>query len=365
MKIAMIGQKGIPAKSGGVEKHVEEISTRLVRQGYDVTVYCRSTYIDKNMNEYKGVKIKVIKTIDNKNLDAIVYTYRALKDALSNNFDVIHFHAIGPASLAFIPALKGKKVVVTVHGLDWQRGKWGRFAKLYLKFGEHITGKYATKIITVSKGLREYFIKKYKRKEEDVEFIPNGVEINELQEPNLIKRYGLDKGNYILFLARLVPEKGAHYLIQAYNQIKTDKKLVIAGGSSYTDGYVEKLIELANNNKNIIFTGNVQGKLKAELYSNCYVYVLPSDIEGMPLTLLEAMSYDVPCLTSNIRENLDVIQNGKYGFSFNMGDIQDLESKLKDLFSKKIIYNTHSPKTLVENEYNWDNICSHYFKVIN
>jgi len=265
MKIAMIGQKGIPAKSGGIEKHVEEMATRLVEQGHEVTVYCRNTYMEDNMKEYKGVTIKTIKTINSKSLDAIVYSLKATVDSLFHDYEIYNYHAIGPASLSFIPKIFGKKVVVTVHGLDWQRKKWGKFGRIYLKFGEFITGHYADKIISVSENLTEYFIKKYNRREENVIFIPNGVRIESEIAPNEIKKFGLNRNEYILFLARLVPEKGAHYLIEAYKKLRTDKKLVIAGGTSFSDDYVEKLNELAENNNNIIFTGNVGGKLLAEL----------------------------------------------------------------------------------------------------
>ncbi|MDP4142961.1 MAG: glycosyltransferase family 4 protein [Bacillota bacterium] len=356
MKIAMIGQKGIPAKDGGVERHVEEIATRLAQQKHEITVYCRSTYMNNEIDVYKGVNLKNIKTIDNKNLDAIVYTFKSTMDALNKGFDAFHYHAIGPASLCFIPSLKKKKVIVTVHGLDWQRAKWGKFAKLYLKFGEYMTGKYATKIISVSENLREYFIEKYHRKEEDVIFIPNGVNMCNPEQPELIKNYSLEKDNYILFLARLVPEKGVHYLIEAYNQLNTYKKLVIAGGTSFTEDYLEKLMVLANNNPNIIFTGNVDGKLKNELYSNCYIYVLPSDIEGMPLTLLEAMSYKKCCLVSNIPENINVIKDN--GAVFEKSSIEDLKEKIELLLDneERVREKGLNAYKDISQNYNWSQI---------
>lgn len=360
MKIAMIGQKGIPATSGGVEKHVEEITTRLVKQGHEVTVYCRSTYMhDISLHEYKGVRLKIIKTINNKNLDAIVYSFKATISALKEGYDVYNYHAIGPASLSFIPKIFGKKVIVTVHGLDWKRQKWGKFAKIYLKFGEWVTGKFANNIISVSENLKDYFIKQYNRKEEDVVFIPNGVNIYPTQEPDLIKDYGLYKDGYILFLSRLVPEKGAHYLIEAYNQIHTNKKLVIAGGTSFTDDYIRKLKKSAKNNKNIIFTGNVNGKLKGELYSNCYLYVLPSDIEGMPLTLLEAMSYKRGCLVSDIAENKSVIKEN--GFIFKKSDVSTLAKKMDILLYSSDLVNRSGKDAFkdISDNYKWENIiCS-------
>lgn len=358
MKIAMIGQKGIPALSGGVERHVEEIASRLVKKGHEVTVYCRSTYGEYEGDKYNGVILKNIDTIENKNLNAIIYAYKATIDALRDNYDIIHYHAIGPGSLCFIPRIKKRKVVVTIHGLDWMRDKWGTFGKAYLKLGERISGKYANKIISVSKNLREYIVEKYNRSNEDVIFIPNGVNITEPMEANEIKKYGLDKDNYILFLARLVPEKGAHYLIEAYKRIKTDKKLVIAGGSSFTDDYVNKLKAKALENKNIVFTGNVSGRLLTELYSNCCFYVLPSDIEGMPITLLEAMSFKKCSLVSSIPENTEVIENDRYGMTFKKSDVVDLQNKLLYLI-ENIEYTKEKGEMAYSNivdRYSWDTI---------
>ena len=365
MKIAMIGQKGIPAKSGGVARHVEEIAKRLAAMQQSVTVYRRSTYEGESIDTYEGINIREIKTIDNKNLDAIVYTYKATLDAIKNKFDIIHYHAIGPASLCFMPKFKGIKTVVTVHGLDWQRGKWGRLGKAYLKLGEHVTGKRADKIITVSENLKYYFLEKYKRKEEDIFFLPNGVNFTEPKSPNIIRDFGLEGNQYILFLARLVPEKGAHYLIEAYNKLHTDKKLVIAGGASYTDSYVEELKKLGQVNKNVIFTGKVSGDLLKELYSNCYFYVLPSDIEGMPLTVLEAMSFGKCCLVSDIPENSAVISSETIGETFKHSDIYDLSRKLnfllnnEELVSRKGEYS----KGIIENNYNWDMIAENTLNV--
>jgi glycosyltransferase involved in cell wall biosynthesis len=360
MKIAMIGQKGIPAASGGVEKHVEEMAIRLVQQGHEVTVYCRNTYITENQKEYRGVKLVTIGTIPSKSLDAIIYTFKATMHSLFKRYDVYHYHALGPASLSFIPKIFRKKVVVTVHGLDWEREKWDKFATCYLKFGEFITGHFADKIVSVSKNLTGYFMDKYKRTKEDVVFIPNGVNIENSLIPSEIKKLGLDQDGYILFLARLVPEKGAHYLIEAFNMLSTDKKLVIAGGTSFSDDYVENLNKLAENNKNIIFTGNVQGELLTELYSNCTLYVLPSDIEGMPLTLLEALSYGKKVLVSDIIENLSVIEDIDNCYSFRKSDVTNLCEKIKSILTDSREHNSEEIIKIIEEQYSWKNVVEKY-----
>lgn len=356
MKIAMIGQKGIATGAGGVERHVEEIAIRLAKEGHKVTVYYRSTFLDKDIKVYRGVELKKIKTINIRSLDAIIYTFKATINSLITGYDIYHYHALGPASLSFIPKLFGKKVIVTVHGLDWQRKKWGKFGKCYLKFGEFITGKFAHNVISVSNNLREYFIEKYEnRNEKNTLFIPNGVNREEKLKPNIIKEYGLYEDNYILYLGRLVPEKGIHYLIEAYNKIQCNTKLVIAGGSSFTDNYIKALEFLSKQDKNIIFTGNVSGDLLRELYSNCLFYILPSDIEGMPLSILEALSYGKYCLVSDIKENVGVINSDILGSTFKNSNVDDLREKILDIITKKLYMGKEKERQKnIEEKYNWD-----------
>ena len=356
MKIAMIGHKRIPSKEGGVEVVVEELSTRLVQRGHIVEVYNRkgknvqdknADKENKNLREYRGVKIINIPTINKKGIDALLYSILATIRALFRNYDVIHFHAEGPCAMLWLPHFFGIRTVATIHGLDWQRAKWGGLATKYIKLGEKIAAKYADEIIVLSKGVEKYFKETYNR---DTNFIPNGVNKPTIREANIIKqKYCLEKDSYILFLARIVPEKGLHYLIKAYNQINTDKKLVIAGGASHTNDYLNKIKEMVKDNPNIIMTGFVQGKELDELYSNCYLYCLPSDIEGMPISLLEAMSYGCNCLVSDIEENRQIAEN--YGTYFKKGNIEDLKEKLKQLLKNT---QKNISKLEIINKYNWE-----------
>ena len=359
MKIAMIGHKRIPSREGGVEIVVEELSTRLVKMGHQVDVYNRkgNNVADKNIKtkkikNYKGVNIITIPTINKKGLDALIYSFFASIVASFKKYDCLHYHAEGSCAMLWIPHLFRKRIVVTIHGLDWQRAKWGGFATKYIKFGEKLAAKYADEIIVLSKGVQKYFKDTYNR---DTNFIPNGVNIPEIKEPNIIKeKYNLNGNDYILFLARIVPEKGLHYLIDAYNQLNTDKKLVIAGGASHTNDYYKEIQEKVKGNKNIIMTGFVQGKELEELYSNCYLYCLPSDIEGMPISLLEAMSYGKNCLVSDIEENTQVC--GEYGHTFKKGDVQDLKEKLDSLLKEDKLIDSNILKNYVIEKYNWDKI---------
>ena len=229
--------------------------------------------------------------------------------------------------MMWIPKLFGKKCIATIHGLDHQRAKWGKFASWYIRTGEKCAVRFADELIVLSRDVQKYFQDTYNR---ETVFIPNGVSaVNPVPAEEITGLYGLHKDDYILFLGRVVPEKGEKYLIEAYKSLKTDKKLVIAGGASDTGAYLQELRELAGEEPNIIFTGFVQGRVLEELYSNAYIYVLPSDLEGMPLSLLEAMSYGNCCLTSDIPECADVL--GEYGLTFPRGDVPTLRELLRQL----------------------------------
>ena len=362
MKIAMIGQKGIPSRQGGVEIHVEELAAGLVDAGNQVDVYCRRHYCKNRVKEYRGIHLIYIPTITTKHLDAIVYTFLATLVALGRGYDVFHYHACGPSSLCWIPKLFGKKVVCTTHGLDWKRAKWGAFGQDYLKFGEKIIGKYSNEIIVLNDPMKDYFHDTYGRK---TNVIPNGVESPTILEPSLIQeKWGLTRNSYILFLGRLVPEKGIHYLIEAYQKLNTDKKLVIAGGSSHSDDYVERLAAMSIDNDNIIMTGFVSGQLLEELYSNALLYVLPSDVEGLPISLLEAMSYERCCLISDIKENSTTAKG--YAFEFQHGKSLSLYEQLKKIIEMPLSEVEHKGQeaaAYVLHTYRWQAVVDQTMKV--
>lgn len=334
LNIVMLGHKRMPSHEGGVEVVVEELSTRLVRLGHTVTCLNRSghhvsgsEFDGQKMDTYKGVRLKSVFTINRRGFAAATSSVLGTVCAAFGRYDVVHFHAEGSAFMCWLPKLFGKRVVVTVHGLDHRRAKWGRFARWYIMQGEKSAVKYADEIIVLSRGTQRYFLDTYGRR---TVYIPNGVTQRPCRPAEQItEKWGLEKDGYILFLGRIVPEKGIHYLIKAFKKIKTDKKLVLAGGSSDTNGYLKRLRELAQGDDRILFTGFVQGRVKHELYSNAYAYCLPSDLEGMPLSLLEAMSYGNCCLTSDIGECTEIV--GDKALTFKKGDVEDLRSKLQGL----------------------------------
>jgi len=361
LNIAMLGHKRIPSREGGIEIVVEELSTRMVKLGHRVTCFNRkghhvsgSEFDVNQLSEYKGVKLKAVWTLDKKGLAAMTSSLSAAIKAAFGKYDVVHFHAEGPCAMLWLPKLFGKRCIATIHGIDWQRAKWGGFASKYIKFGEKVAAKYADEIIVLSESVQKYFMDIYGRK---TVFIPNGVKRPVIREPRLIKeKFGLEKDSYILFLGRLVPEKGISYLIEAFKQIDTDKKLVIAGGSSDTNGFLRDLKKLAKDDEKIIFTGFVQGQLLEELYSNAYVYVLPSDLEGMPLSLLEAMSYGNCCVVSDIAECAEVVEDK--AVVFRKSNVEQLREKLQDLCEhpEKVQSYKNSASDFICQKYNWDDV---------
>lgn len=361
LNIAMLGQKHVPSREGGVEIVVEELSTRMVQRGHDVTCYNRKghhisgkEFDSKKLREYKGVKLKSVFTINRKGLAAMTSSlFASIKVALGR-YDVVHYHAEGPCGMLWFPRLLGKRCIATIHGIDWQRAKWNGFATKYIRFGERIAAKCADEIIVLSRHVQDYFYETYNRK---TVFIPNGVNKPEKKEADLIKdRWGLEKDSYILFLGRLVPEKGITYLLKAFRGGHADKKLVISGGSSDSEDFEKELRKLAEDDERIIFTGFTEGQELEELYSNAYIYVLPSDLEGMPLSLLEAMSYGNCCLTSDIPECTEVVEDK--AVIFKKGDIEDLRAKLQYLSDNPDIVQSYKETAsgFICNKYNWEDI---------
>lgn len=369
VSIAMIGHKVVPSRRGGIELVLTTLCPLLVKKGNKVTCYNRSK--DKVENEYinavkdnfyNGVLIKNVWTLNKRGLAALTSSFTAAICSSFGDYDIIHFHAEGPSAALWIPKIFRKRCIVTVHGLDWKREKWSKgFGAKYIKFGEKVLAKHADEIIVLSKGVQKYFEDVYKRK---THFIPNGVNKPINRNVDIIKEtWGLKKNGYYLCLSRLTEEKGIHYLIKAFNELKTDKKLVIAGDTSDTDDYVAFLKELASKNRNIIFTGFVSGKVLDELYSNTYVYILPSNIEGMPLSLLEAMSYGNCVIGSDIPEISDVIEDK--GITFKKSNVEDLRDKLEFVENNESIvsYYKKNSSSFICEKYNWDDVATETIKV--
>ena len=366
--VSMFGQKRL-SREGGVEIVVKELCTRMAQNGCDVTCYNRAghhvsgaEYDGVDKTEYDGIRQKVVPTIEKKGLAAVSSSFFAALCSAFGRYDVVHIHAEGPAFFCWLPKLFGKRVVITIHGLDWAREKWkSGFGSKFIRQGEKNAVKYADEIIVLSKGVQDYFRETYGR---ETHFIPNGVNRPEIREAKLItNKFGLEKDSYILFLGRLVPEKGIRYLVEAFKNIKTDKKLVIAGGSSDTKSFMKELKDMAKDDNRIIFTGFVQGQMLDELYSNAYIYTLPSDLEGMPLSLLEAMSYGNCCLVSDIPECAEVVEDK--ALIFKKSDVGDLRDKLQAACDhpEKVIELKKQAADFICEKYNWDEVARETMKL--
>lgn len=360
LNIAMLGHKRIPSREGGVEVVVEELSTRMVSQGHSVTCYNRgghhvsgSEFDEEKQDSYRGIRMKTVWTLDKKGLAAMTSSFFGAICAAFGKYNVVHFHAEGPCAMIWLPKLFGKRCIATIHGLDHKRAKWGKFASWYIMLGEKCAARYADEVIVLSESVQQYFWETYQRK---TVFIPNGVDSHAPAQPDMIQDMGLEPRDYILYLGRVVPEKGLHYLIEAFHGVKTNKKLIIAGGASDTGEYLESLKEQAKQDHRIEFAGFVQGRLLEELYSNAYFYVLPSDLEGMPLSLLEAMSFGNCCLVSDIPECLAVVED--HGVAFRHSDVADLQSKLQQLCDDAVLvrsYQVNAAEYICE-KYNWNEV---------
>lgn len=323
----MLGCKAVPA-GGGIERYIEHVGRRLVRKGHEVAVYCRNRYLEPGEDGwYLGMKRIFTAGIYGKYTDAVTHTLTAAMHAVRQDFDIYHVH--GSAQCFILPFLKilGRRpVVATMHALDWQGSKWGSIATYVMRNCSRIPSRFADELTAVADGVHGYFQGQYGRAGI---VIPTGVELPELREPQEILQIGLAPDNYILCVSRLVPEKGVHYLIEAYERLQTDKQLIIAGNCPYASQYERKL--RAHSSDKIRFLGFVTGRLLEELYSNAYVVVQPSELEGMSLTVLEAMSYGRCVLASDIPGNLEGLDGG--GYTFKARDSADLKEKLEHLLA--------------------------------
>ncbi len=337
MKIAMIGQKGIPARAGGIERHVEELSAELATRGHEVLVFCRSWYVWPVRN-HRSVRCIKTPTVASKHLDAIVHTFTSIVRAAYEKVDIFHIHGVGPALLAWLPKLlrPSAKVIVTFHCIDRHHQKWGVVARAMLALGERAAVIFPHATIAVSKTLETYCRMSYGT---NAKYIPNGTQVPQTDaDPTLVKAFGLEPGKYLMMCSRLVKHKGAHLLIDAWKQLRREcpeltreMKLAIVGGSAFTDAYVQSLRKMVQNDDSIVLTGTQTGTTLHALFLNSYASVHPSESEGLPIAVLEAMSYGKCVLSSDIPENLELTED--YGLTFRRGSVKELKSQMAFMIS--------------------------------
>ncbi len=377
-KIAFIGQKGIPVPQGGVERHVEELSIRLARDGHQVFVYTRPRFVPKEYKKYEQVNLINLPSLSTKNLDAISHTFISTLHAVFKlNADIIHYHGVGPSLLSWLPKILNKKikVVSTIHSADWEHQKWSLFARLMLKLGCKFACQFADETIAVSRELQKYCLAKYKK---DVAYIPNGVSLPTKDKGKILTNFKLQPNKYLLIVTRLIKHKGIHYLIEAFKNIKEkygnderfkDLKLVIVGSTAFTEKYQQYLLRLTKNRTDIIFTGVQTGVNLNTLFKNAYLYVQPSESEGLSISILEAMSCGKAVLVSDIKENLELIsgnsQTGAIGFDFQNKNIRDLTHKIELLIRHPSIVRKVGlkAKAYVKLYYNWEEIVDRTEKI--
>lgn len=347
MKIAVIGTRGIPASYSGIETSVEQLALRLAPKGYRVLVYCRKSKKDVH-GMHPNIRLIYMPTIDTKHLSTLLHVLLSTLHAFFSGADVFHFHALGPSLFAWLPRLLGRKTIVTVHALDWKRSKWGNFARFALKCCEYSAVFFPHKTVVVSRAMQAYFEQKFQKK---VIYIPNAITMPEFIDQKYSRENSMKS---VLFTGRLTPEKGLHRLIKAFNSLKEEASLLIAGTSSFNDTYVRYLKSIVGSNVRLL--GFIQGEALKELYRSAYVFVLPSEVEGLSLSLLEAMSYGKCALVSDLPESLEVI--GDTGFSFVSEDQEDLKRQLQYILShpEEVFTKGLKAKERARTCYCWDKI---------
>jgi glycosyltransferase involved in cell wall biosynthesis len=363
LSVAFIGGRGVISKYSGIEAYYEEVGRRLASRGHEVTIYCRN-YFTPAISQHNGMKLQRLPTIRSKHLETLVHTFLSTLHAVSQPCDIVHYHALGPALFSFIPRMFGKKTIVTVQGLDWQRKKWGRLASAVLRLGERASVTLPNGTMVVSQALQQHY-----REEHGVEafYVPNGGIIRDTRKPSAIFGWGLEPKKYILFLGRFSPEKGCHLLIEAYEKLDTDVQLVLAGASSYCDDYVRELRTHAG--ERIKLLDWVSGDVLDELLTNAMIFVLPSDLEGLSLALLDAMGAGLCVVASDVAENIEAVKDT--GFTFRRGDANDLADRLRFLIANPAVREAAGKmaRNRVREHYLWPDIATDiekaYFKVMN
>lgn len=353
MRVFVTGTRGIPDIPGGVEKHCQELFPRIASKGHDVIVATRSSYVTKKISEWKGVKVTKCFAPSNKSLEAIVHTFLALLKAHSFNPDVVHIHAVGPSLLTPIARLMGFRVVFTNHGPDYDRKKWGKVAKTVLRMGEKLGGKFANEVIVISSLISDIVWKKCNRLSH---VIYNGVTPLEPSDTrDFLRRINVESRKYILAVARFVPEKGLHDLINAFKKIQGSWKLVIAGEADHETEYSKKLRQMATEDERVVLTGYITGEPLNQVYSHAGLFVLPSYHEGLPIALLEAMSYGIPVVVSDIPANKEVnLPPERY---FRCGDVADLKNRIEILIKKGLSKKERDDmQNEIAGKYDWEKI---------
>jgi len=350
LRIAMIGSRGLPLVYGGIERHVAEIGSRLAARGHDVTVFGRKPF--SVGGEHRGMRVRVLPSISTKNLETASNALAATACVLFERFDIAHYHGVGPSLFSWMTAARGISTVATIHAEDYRQSKWGPAARSLLRLGERTAVCRADAAIAVSKLLAARLEDRYGR---SVAYIPNGAALRESPPFNEARALGLESGKYILTVGRFIVERGFSTLLAAFREVSTDCRLVIAGDARFEEDYERRLKGMADGRA--VFPGYVSGPLLDELYAHCAFYVLPSTVEGLPISLLEAMSFSRPVLVSDIPENLEIAEG--IALTFRSGDVEDLSRSLErmlEMDAAERLRRGTSARDRVARAYTWDHV---------
>jgi glycosyltransferase involved in cell wall biosynthesis len=350
LRIAFIGGRGVISKYSGIEAYYEEVGSRLAARGHDVTVYCR-TYFTPDTREHHQMRVLRLPTWRSKHLETLIHTALSTAHALTQHYDVIHYHALGPVLFSFVPRLLRVKTAVTVQGLDGRRKKWGKLAATVLGLAERLAVRYPNSTMVVSHTLRDYYRQRYGA---EVLYVANGADLRERVATNKLSEWGLTPGGYVLFLGRFSPEKNCLLLIRAFEAADLPAQLVLAGGFRYADAYAHDLLSHAS--EKIRFLDYVSGPDLDELLTNAMLFVLPSDMEGLSLALLDAMGAGLCVLASDIPENRELVEGVSY--TFRSGDVEDLAGMLRALIASPSVRaeSARKARQRVLASYDWDKI---------
>ncbi len=349
LKIAIIGTRGVPARYGGFETCVDEVSTRLAAKGHDVTVYCRRSNYRYTESSHRGVKLVVLPTVRVKSLDTISHSGLSVLHLMFTRWDVVHVYGLGNAVYLTVLKILRLGTAISVDGLEWNRKKWGWFARLWFRFSESVAKRFADSIIADSRVIEDYY---RQRHGVSAEFIPYGAYVDTATSGDDFTGEGFDAGDYVLFVGRLCPEKGVHYLIEAFGKVRTDRKLVIVGDDPYNREYVESL--KSTEDPRVVFLGYVYGERYEKLCRNASVYVQPSELEGTSPALLAAMGFGCCVLVNGIDENVETI--GDAGIAYRKNDVSDMAAKLQYLIDNPGVVEEYRNRAVerIRTAYNWD-----------
>lgn len=356
MRIAMLGTRGIPASYSGFETCVEELGSRLVKRGHQVTVYCRSHHMRYQDSHYKGMRLIQLPTIQNKYLDTIVHTFLSALHVLPRPYDIVLIFIVGNSLVSFIPRLGGKKVVLNVDGLDWRRQKWPLWAKRYIQWAEFLATRLSNEMVTDSGVIERYYLERYRKCSTRIAY---GSDVTPLPPGEHMARLGLEPRRYILFVGRLVPENCAHHLVKAFEGLDTEMKCVIVGDAPYAEEYISSL--KATPDPRVIFTGYLFGEGYRELSSNAYLFVETSEVGGTHPALLEAMAFGNCVVVNDTPQNLEVIGEAGFNYSGERG-AESLRERLQALLNDPQMVEEYREKALQRagEHYSWEKVTDDY-----